>query len=258
MGAETYESDVNVDGQATPASRVALVTGGSRGIGAEVARLLAEEGFHVLVNYREKAKRANAVVDAIRAAGGQASIAGADVCDDAQVETLMASIASGFGWLDLLVLNASGGLERGADPGYAMRLNRDAQLRLVELAVPLMRPGGRIVFVTSHQAHFYPDKPVPDGYEPIAQSKRAGEDALLEIKPALAQRGIDLKVVSGDMIEGTIIVRLLHRRDPTAVDTRREQAPLPTIEEFAAEITRAAVQSDAPAMTYVGGADYLT
>lgn len=139
-----------------------------------------------------------------------------------------------------------------------MRLNRDAQLRLVELAVPLMRPGGRIVFVTSHQAHFYPDKPVPDGYEPIAQSKRAGEDALLEIKPALAQRGIDLKVVSGDMIEGTIIVRLLHRRDPTAVDTRREQAPLPTIEEFAAEITRAAVQSDAPAMTYVGGADYLT
>ncbi|AKS34605.1 SDR family oxidoreductase [Mycolicibacterium goodii] len=256
MGAETYESDVNVDGQATPASRVALVTGASRGIGAEVARLLAEEGFHVLVNYREKAKRANVVVDAIRAAGGQASIAGADVCDDAQVQTLTAKL--GFGGLDLLVLNASGGLERGADPGYAMRLNRDAQLRLVELAVPLMRRGGRIVFVTSHQAHFYPGRPVPDGYEPIAQSKRAGEDALLEIKPALAQRGIDLKVVSGDMIEGTIIVRLLHRKDPTAVDTRREQAPLPTIEEFAAQITRSAVQPDAPEMAYVGGADYLT
>lgn len=64
-------------------------------------------------------------------------------------------------------------------------------------------------------------------------------------------------MVSGDGIEGTIIVRLLHRKDPSAVETRRDQVPLPTIEEFAAEITRVAVQSDAAETTYVGGADYL-
>jgi 3-oxoacyl-[acyl-carrier protein] reductase len=260
-GGEDDVRDGGADGRARQeglsAARVALVTGASRGIGAEVARLLGAAGVHVLVNYREKAKRAHTVVDEIRAAGGHASAVDADVCDEAQVEALLAAIDERFDALDVLVLNASGGLERGAEPGYAMSLNRDAQLRLVTLALPLMPPGARIVFVTSHQAHFYPVKPVPDGYEPIAQSKRAGEDALLAAKPALAERGIELKVVSGDMIDGTIIVRLLQRKDPAAVETRRDQGPLPTVEEFATEITRAAMQSDVPETTYVGGADYL-
>ena len=238
-------------------ARVALVTGASRGIGAEVARFLGAAGVHVVVNYREKAKRAQVVVDDIRAAGGRALAAGADISDEMQVRALLTNLKERYGVLDLLVLNASGGLERGVDPSYAMRLNRDAQLRLATLAIPLMRPGARIVFVTSHQAHFYPAKPVPDGYGPIAQSKRAGEDALLAAKPALAERGIELKVVSGDMIDGTIIVRLLHRKDPAAVEARREHAALPTVEEFATAIARAALQPDAPDTIYVGGADYL-
>ncbi|WNG82097.1 SDR family oxidoreductase [Mycobacterium sp. ITM-2016-00316] len=236
---------------------MALVTGASRGIGAQVARFLGTGGVHVVVNYREKAKRANTVVEEICAAGGQASAAGADVCDEAQVQALLADIRERFGALDVLVLNASGGLERGADPSYAMQLNHDAQLRLVELALPLMPRRSRIVFVTSHQAHFYPGKPVPEGYEPIAASKRAGEDALRAARSTLSERGIELKVVSGDMIDGTIIVRLLHRKDPAAVEARRDHAPLPTVEEFATVIARAALQPGAPDTTYVGGADYL-
>ncbi|TGD84608.1 SDR family NAD(P)-dependent oxidoreductase [Mycolicibacterium sp. CH28] len=248
---------VKVDIECRRRTRVALVTGASRGIGAEVARQLGAQGLHVVVNYREKAKRALTVVEDIRAAGGQASAAGADVCDDGQVEALLAEVEGRFGKLDVLVLNASGGLERGADPGYAMRLNRDAQLNLVALARRLMPAGSRIVFVTSHQAHFSPGTPVPAGYEPIAASKRAGEDALLAAKPVLAEHGIELKVVSGDMIDGTIIVRLLHRKDPAAVDARRDQAPLPTVEEFATAIADAALNPDASETIYVGGADYL-
>ncbi|TQK29892.1 SDR family oxidoreductase [Arthrobacter sp. SLBN-53] len=241
---------------AEPRRRVALVTGASRGIGAQVARELGVRGLHVMINYREKAKRARAVADEIRAAGGHATAIGADVCENTQVQALLDTINHRFGALDVLVLNASGGLERGADPGYAMRLNRDAQCALVTSALPRMPAGARIVFVTSHQAHFSPGRPVPEGYEPIAASKRAGEDALLAVKPALVERGIALKVVSGDMIDGTIIVRLLHRKDPAAVEARRDHGPLPTVEEFATAIADAALQPEVADTTYVGGPDY--
>lgn len=227
------------------------------GSGPRWPRKFGAQGLHVVVNYREKARRAEAVVSEIRACGGYASAAGADVCYDTQVQAMLEGIEREFGALDVLVLNASGGLERGADPGYAMRLNRDAQLDLARSAARLMPEGSRVVFVTSHQAHFSPSTPVPDGYEPTAASKRAGEDALLAAKPALAEHGIELKVVSGDMIDGTIIVRLLHRKDPAAVEARRDHAPLPTIDQFANAITQAALMPDVPETTYVGGADYL-
>lgn len=239
------------------ANQIVLVTGASRGIGAEVARQLAEPDTHVIVNYREKAKRAETVADGIRDLGGQASTVAADISDEDSAAAMITEIGRRFGRLDTLVLNASGGLEQGADAGYAMRLNRDAQRRLVELALPLMPPGARIVFVTSHQAHFYPHKAVPKGYAPIALSKRAGETALHGMRHEFDRRGIHFTVVSGDMIDGTIIIRLLQRRDPGAVDARRAHAPLPTIEEFAAAIAGAARSPYHPGIVYVGGSDYL-
>ncbi|MGV0743899.1 SDR family oxidoreductase [Mycolicibacterium sp. XJ870] len=243
--------------QSNASTRIALVTGASRGIGAEVAQQLASPDTHVIVNYREKAKRANAIADAIRSAGGQASTAGADISDEAATAAMIDDIAHRFGRLDVLVLNASGGLEQGADRGYAMRLNRDAQRRLAQLALPLMPAGGHIVFVTSHQAHFFPNKAVPKGYGPIAASKRAGETALYGMRSEFDHRGIHFTVVSGDMIDGTIIIKLLERRDPAAVEARRGQAPLPTVSEFAAAIANAATAPRPSGIVYVGGPDYL-
>lgn len=235
-----------------------LITGASRGIGAETAKVLAADGDHVIVNYREKRKRAHAIAEEIIAAGGSASTAGADIADADSTAALLDGVVAEFGRLDVLVLNASGGLERNAGPDYAMALNRDAQVRLVRQALPHLPAGGRIVFVTSHQAHFHGRKPVPADYEPIAQSKRAGEDALRAMVPELADRGIGLNVVSGDMIDGTIIVRLLERRNPDAVSARRDHGALPTIEEFAAVVAEAANAATESGRTfYVGGQDYL-
>ncbi|CAM4034577.1 SDR family oxidoreductase [Nocardia ninae] len=239
--------------------RIVLITGASRGIGAETARILAGRGDHVIINYREKAKRANTIADEIIAAGGSASTAGADISDEDSARALIDGIVQQFGRLDVLILNASGGLERNAATDYAMSINRDAQTRLVRLALPHLPSGARIVFVTSHQAHFHGRKPVPAEYEPIAASKRAGEDALRAMIPTLTTHGVTLHTVSGDMIDGTIIVQLLERRNPDAVAARRDTAPLPTITEFAtavAEATTTPAQSGHT--TYIGGPDYLT
>ncbi|MEV0703654.1 SDR family oxidoreductase [Saccharopolyspora sp. NPDC050389] len=241
------------------AGRIALVTGGSRGIGAETARLLGAAGARVFVNYREKAKRAQRVVDEIARAGGAASAVRADLTDQAAVAAMANEIRDLCGRLDVLVLNASGGMERDVPPDYALRLNRDAQLSLVDAAAPLLSPSARIVFVTSHQAHFHGSRPTYDEYEPVAASKRAGEDALRDRIPGLAARGISLVVVSGDMIEGTITPTLLERARPGIIGARRAQAgSLPTISGFATEIVSAAT---APLETghtvYVGGEDYL-
>lgn len=241
------------------AGRVALVTGASRGIGAETARLLAAAGARVFVNYREKVRRAGRVVEEITEAGGVAFAVGADLTDPAAVRAMIEDIRERCGRLDLLVLNASGGMERDAGPDYALRLNRDAQLSLVDAALPVLAPSARIVFVTSHDAHFHGDRPTFDAYEPVAASKRAGEDALRQRIPDLTARGITLVIVSGDMIEGTITPTLLERRHPGAIEARRAQAgSLPTVAEFAAEVAAAATAPvDSGHTVYVGGEDYL-
>lgn len=242
-----------------PGPHVVLVTGASRGVGAEVATRFARPGRHVIVNYREKANRADDVVAAIRAAGGDAWAVQADLTDEQAVSAMLADIESRHGHVDVLVLNASGGLERGADPGYAMRLNCDAQVRLARLALPLMPPGGRIIFVTSHLAHFSERAPVPEDYLPVAAGKRAGEDALRGMAATFEASGISLVVVSGDMIEGSVMVRLFERRDPQAVAARRRAGgQLPTAEQFACAIVDAAHgPADTGQTIYVGGSDYL-
>lgn len=220
----------------------ALVTGSSRGIGADTARYLAAAGAKVAINYRQKAPRAEKVVAAIAEAGGEAIAIGADLTSRESVEAMFTAVEETWGGLDLLVLNASGGMESGMGEDYALKLNRDAQVAVLESALPLMASGSRVVFVTSHQAHFIRDVPTMPEYEPVALSKRAGEDALRERIPELAGSGIEFVVVSGDMIEGTITATLLDRARPGAIEARREEAGrLYSVSEFAAEVARAAV-----------------
>jgi NAD(P)-dependent dehydrogenase (short-subunit alcohol dehydrogenase family) len=150
--------------------KTAIVTGSSRGIGAEVAKLLAAEGAAVVINYRQKAPRANKVVAGIEAAGGRAVAVGADLTGAEGAQALVEAAKENFGGLDILVLNASGGMETGLGEDYAMRLNRDAQLNMLAAAAEAMPSGSRVVFVTSHQAHFIDTVPTMPEYEPVARS----------------------------------------------------------------------------------------
>jgi len=225
------------------AGRTALVTGSSRGIGADTVRYLADGGANVVINFRNKAPRAEKLAAQLREQGAEVLLVGADLTDPGSVEAMMEAIKETFGTLDILVLNASGGMESGLGEDYALVLNRDAQLNVLDAALPLLHDGSRVVFVTSHQAHFIRTTPTMPEYEPVALSKRAGEDALRERIPALAERGIDFVVVSGDMIEGTITATLLERANPGAIASRRESAgKLYNVSEFAAEVALAAVE----------------
>ena len=230
----------------TPGSLVgkrALVTGSSRGIGAETVGYFAAVGASVVVNFRNKEARAQKIVDGIVAAGGQAIAVGADLTDSASVEDMFSQAKAAFGGLDILVMNASGGMESGMGEDYAMKLNRDSQVNLLTAALDVLVDGARVVFVTSHQAHFIHTTPTMPEYLPVALSKRAGEDALREMIPVLEARNIGFTVVSGDMIEGTITATLLERANPGALSARKESAGrLYNVSEFAAEVVLAAVE----------------
>ncbi|MCG7422725.1 SDR family oxidoreductase [Micrococcus sp. ACRRV] len=243
------------------AGKGVVVTGSSRGIGAETAQLLAARGAGVVVNYRQKAPRANKVVQAIEAARGRAVAVGGDVTVAEDRAALLDAAIDNFGSLDVLVLNASGGMESQFGEDYAMTLNRDAQAALADAALERMSAGGQIVFVTSHQAHFIDEVATMDAYEPVARSKRAGEDALRERIPAFEAKGVGFVVVSGDMIEGTITATLLNRAEPGAIEARREAAgKLYSVEEFAAEVAALVGRTDLEAgyTELVGGAqDFL-
>ncbi|HEX4164903.1 MAG TPA: SDR family oxidoreductase [Bryobacteraceae bacterium] len=221
--------------------KISLVTGSSRGIGAETARKLAARGSDIVLNFRIKSARAESVAREIRHFGRRVLLAQADLTVESELRNMMAAIQNEFDRLDILVLNASGGLEKDKAEDYATALNETAQLSTAKLAAALMPAGGRIVFVTSHWAHFYGQQPVFPEYEVVAKSKHAGEQALRNYSAELSASGISLVIVSGDAIDGTITPRLLERKNPAFADQFKGSGKtLPNVAEFAEAIAQAA------------------
>lgn len=231
-------------------NKVALITGGSRGIGAETAIALSQLGYDVALTYRNKAARANEVIATVI----NHSVRGlARPCDMTQFHDITHFFEQFKQWtdhLDILVLNASGGMERdlvAADPQYPMHINRDAQLAFVDAALPLMRHSSTIMFVTSHWAYLYGQIQQIPAYEPVAESKYAGEQALRARQKEFDERGVRLIVVTGDLIEGTITPKLLERTAPGLIAHRRDTSGvLPTAQEMGEKIAQAAMDDNLP------------
>ncbi len=137
--------------------KVAIVTGGSRGIGREICLFLAAGGFEVIVNFLSNSKAADEVVALIKERGGNAIAVGADVSTDDGADKLLNAAKENFGGIDLLVNNAGitrdNLLVRMSDTEWneVLQTNLAAIINLSEKAIELFkeRGGGKIINITS-------------------------------------------------------------------------------------------------------------
>jgi 3-oxoacyl-[acyl-carrier protein] reductase len=137
--------------------KVALITGGSRGIGAAIAKRLAKDGANVAISYVKSSTQAESLVGELEALGVRAAAFPADQADPIQVADLVKKVAAHFGHLDILVNNA-GVLVTGevgdpeTDPVALDRqwaVNVGGVVTAVRTAVALMGEGGRIISIGS-------------------------------------------------------------------------------------------------------------
>ena len=138
-------------------SKIAIVTGASKGIGRACALRLAKDGMTVIVNYSRSDEAANKAVEEIKAAGGSAAAYKADVSDPEQVKTMFKDIADQYGTVDVLVNNA--GIQRRHMPedfpieewDEVLAVNLNAVWIMAQLAgrVMLAKGSGKIINIAS-------------------------------------------------------------------------------------------------------------
>lgn len=193
-------------------SKVMLITGASRGIGAATARLAAAEGYALCLNYHQRQDAAQQLVKELQNAGTRAIAVAADVSDDAQVAKLFASVDAEFGRLDVLVNNA-GMLERQMrldemDAARLMRVfavNVTGSFLCAREAVKRMSTryggnGGAIINVSSIAAKLG----APNEYIDYAAAKGAIDSMTLGLAKEVAAEGIRVNAVRPGVIRTEI------------------------------------------------------
>lgn len=209
-------------------SRVVLVTGAGRGLGAVTAERLAQDGWDVVVNYRETAEGAETVAMTVRAFGQRALIAKADVSRHDEVQAMIELTMSELGRLDAVVNNA--GIYKRAtldetDPAdwhEALDVNLTGSWYVIKAALPHLPRDGRIVNFSSilgamgskHGAHYAASK---GGI--IAMTKSLAKE--------LAPRGILVNCVA----PGAIATDMIKSDTPEQRATRENQIPLGRVGE---------------------------
>src|ERR1700709_714055 len=190
----------------------ALVTGASRGIGAAIAKALADEGADVAITYEKSAESAAEVVSAIKARGRSAEAIKPDSGDAAAVQASVDKTVAGLGGLDILVNNA-GILRVGelkdislADIDALLNVNVRAPILASKAALPHLGKGVRIITVGSYFADRVPS--------PVLGVYAATKSALVAYTKALA-RELGPKEITANVVQ------------PGSIDTDRNPAPAP-------------------------------
>jgi len=192
--------------------KVALVTGGTRGIGKAIALKLAREGADVAINYSRSKEHADAAVAELRALGVQAEAYQCDIADRDAVFAVVEAVGERFGRIDVLVNSAARGLERPRAAidslpkhlRHTMDVNVFGPWFATQAVLKYMTEGGAIINLLSPGSHRYLPK-----YAPVGVSKGALESLTVYLAVELAPRGIRVNNVSAGLVEGTDGVRML-------------------------------------------------
>ncbi len=216
-----------------------LITGGTRGAGRETVLGLVRAGRPgVMFLFREKEQRAQELIEEARAINPEAEVVAikCDITDKDQLGQIAAALNARKAYLGSIFLVASGGLERGKSDDYPMLVNKDAQLSLVSECWRFLAFGARIIYATSHWAHMFSYVQQLPGYYPIAESKNAGERALLRLIPELelrSRRNVTFVTVTGDMLVDSSVIKLMERQNKGTVDARLKEAGVEDLPTYA-------------------------
>src|ERR1700756_1713713 len=185
------------------AKKVALVTGGSRGIGAAVAKRLAADGASVAITYAKDASAASAVVKAIELAGGKAIAIQANAANVEAVKGAVEKTVTTFGGLDVLVNNAGTAIPKTFEETTLDEIDRLLNINVrgvfiaTQAALKHMKPGGRIIMIGSCLG----ERVLTPGLVPYSATKGAVKIFTQALSRELGSRGITVNNIQPGPID---------------------------------------------------------
>ncbi len=203
--------------------RLALVTGGSRGIGRAITLDLVQRGAHVAFSYLRNSDAAEETLAQVKALGGTGYAIKGRIDDTERCHALVDEAAAALGGLDLLISNAASGVIRPAMEvtekhwDWTLDTNARALLLLTQRAVPLMeaRGGGGIVALSSLGSFR-----VLENYTLVGVSKAALEACVRYLGVELAPKGIRVNAVSGGIVNTDALEHFPNREEMLAMGDR--------------------------------------
>src|ERR1700683_1818568 len=185
------------------ANKVALVTGGSRGIGAAIAKRLASDGAYVAITYAKDADSASAVVKTIESSGGKAKAVRADAAEPKAIQDAVQLTVETFGQLDILVNNAGTAIPKAFEETTLEEMDRviDINVRGVfvttQAALKHMNTGGRIIMIGSAVG----ERVLVPGLVPYSATKGAVKIFTQALSRELGSRGITVNNIQPGPID---------------------------------------------------------
>lgn len=204
--------------------KIALVTGGSRGIGRAISLRLAQEGAHIVINYFRHHQAARDAEALIKSLGVRCLRVRAHLGEAKEIERLFKAVADEFGRVDILVNNAASGVQRPLLEleerhwDWVVAVNAKAAWLCSKEASRLMGAGGRIINVTSLGS-----QRVLPNYFSVGVTKGALETITRYLAVELAGRGIAVNAVSGSYVETEALEHFPNREE--MLEAARSRTP---------------------------------